>query len=334
MSAATSFIALLGQAAAAREASMKRLRAVPMTPMLAALGLLPMVLFHDVGTETQRPLPGLSAGLRHIDVGEARACGRGTITRHSRLRDDTMPPTDRMSAPLMRPLTGWPLIGVALASGALTIEQGLSLLEGRADLKSRPGHEPWWSWPVPGRPSSPCRRRGWPAPRPIPFSPGGSPRTHCLRRAGCGEPSASGTCGLAPAAWQAGLRGEQPSRLLALAVAGVAAGSLLMERTGDDGSIGRFAIGAFWLGYAGLVALALLMECHGGSSSLGRNAWLLILPCALWLPVQFDGVLLMGLHIPGGSFAEAEPAKFTIGIGIGSGSGVLLVGVATRFDAA
>lgn len=139
---------------------------------------------------------------------------------------------------------------------------------------------------------------------------------------------------LAPAAWQAGLRGEQPSRLLALAVAGVAAGSLLMERTGDDGSIGRFAIGAFWLGYAGLVALALLMECHGGSSSLGRNAWLLILPCALWLPVQFDGVLLMGLHIPGGSFAEAEPAKFTIGIGIGSGSGVLLVGVATRFDAA
>jgi len=134
---------------------------------------------------------------------------------------------------------------------------------------------------------------------------------------------------LAPAAWQAGLRGDQPNRALALAVAGVAAGSLLMGLTADHGSIGRFAIGAFWLGYAGVVALALLMACRGGTSSVGRNAWLLILLCALWLPVQVDGVLLMCLQIPGGSFAEAELAALTIGSG-----GVLVVGVATGFGAA
>ncbi len=38
------------------EGSMKRLRTVLMTAMLAALGLLPMALSHDIGSETQRPL--------------------------------------------------------------------------------------------------------------------------------------------------------------------------------------------------------------------------------------------------------------------------------------
>jgi len=41
---------------AAREGSMQRLRAVLMTATLAALGLLPMALSHDIGSETQRPL--------------------------------------------------------------------------------------------------------------------------------------------------------------------------------------------------------------------------------------------------------------------------------------
>ena len=36
--------------------SMQRLRTVLMTAMLAALGLLPMALSHDIGSETQRPL--------------------------------------------------------------------------------------------------------------------------------------------------------------------------------------------------------------------------------------------------------------------------------------
>jgi cobalt-zinc-cadmium resistance protein CzcA len=35
---------------------MQRLRTVLMTAMLAALGLLPMALSHDIGSETQRPL--------------------------------------------------------------------------------------------------------------------------------------------------------------------------------------------------------------------------------------------------------------------------------------
>lgn len=78
VSAAIGFIALSGQAVlngvvmlsvfqqlrnaghsvleAARKGSMQRLRTVLMTAMLAALGLLPMALSHDIGAETQRPL--------------------------------------------------------------------------------------------------------------------------------------------------------------------------------------------------------------------------------------------------------------------------------------
>jgi len=40
----------------ARIGSMQRLRTVLMTAMLAALGLLPMALSQDIGSETQRPL--------------------------------------------------------------------------------------------------------------------------------------------------------------------------------------------------------------------------------------------------------------------------------------
>jgi len=78
VSAAIGFIALSGQAVlngvvmlsvfqqlrnsghsvleAARTGSLQRLRTVLMTAMLAALGLLPMALSHDIGSETQRPL--------------------------------------------------------------------------------------------------------------------------------------------------------------------------------------------------------------------------------------------------------------------------------------
>ena len=78
VSAAIGFIALSGQAVlngvvmlsvfqqlrnaghsvleSAQIGSMQRLRTVLMTAMLAALGLLPMALSHDIGTETQRPL--------------------------------------------------------------------------------------------------------------------------------------------------------------------------------------------------------------------------------------------------------------------------------------
>jgi len=78
VSAAIGFIALSGQAvlngvvmlsvfqqlrdggmsviASVREGSMQRLRTVLMTAMLAALGLLPMALSHEIGSETQRPL--------------------------------------------------------------------------------------------------------------------------------------------------------------------------------------------------------------------------------------------------------------------------------------
>ena len=35
---------------------MQRLRTVLMTALLAALGLLPMALSHEIGAETQRPL--------------------------------------------------------------------------------------------------------------------------------------------------------------------------------------------------------------------------------------------------------------------------------------
>jgi cobalt-zinc-cadmium resistance protein CzcA len=41
---------------AVREGSVQRLRTVLMTALLAALGLLPMALSHDIGAETQRPL--------------------------------------------------------------------------------------------------------------------------------------------------------------------------------------------------------------------------------------------------------------------------------------
>ena len=78
VSAAIGFIALSGQAVlngvvlltvieqlrsaglnvldAVKEGAMQRLRTVLMTAMLAALGLLPMALSHDIGSETQRPL--------------------------------------------------------------------------------------------------------------------------------------------------------------------------------------------------------------------------------------------------------------------------------------
>lgn len=78
VSAAIGFIALSGQAVlngvvmltvfqqlqmqgvgvveAVMQGSMQRLRTVLMTAMLAALGLLPMALSHDIGSETQRPL--------------------------------------------------------------------------------------------------------------------------------------------------------------------------------------------------------------------------------------------------------------------------------------
>ncbi len=78
VSAAIGFIALSGQAVlngvvmlsvfqqlrnaghsvldAVKMGSMQRLRTVLMTAMLAALGLLPMALSHDIGSETQRPL--------------------------------------------------------------------------------------------------------------------------------------------------------------------------------------------------------------------------------------------------------------------------------------
>ncbi len=78
VSAAIGFIALSGQAVlngvvmlsgyqslqqaghsvldAVKLGSMQRLRTVLMTAMLAALGLLPMALSHDIGSETQRPL--------------------------------------------------------------------------------------------------------------------------------------------------------------------------------------------------------------------------------------------------------------------------------------
>ena len=78
VSAAIGFIALSGQAVlngvvmltvfqqlrasgqsvvqAVRNGSMQRLRTVLMTALLAALGLLPMALSHEIGAETQRPL--------------------------------------------------------------------------------------------------------------------------------------------------------------------------------------------------------------------------------------------------------------------------------------
>ena len=78
VSAAIGFIALSGQAVlngvvmlsgyqqlqaggmgvmeAVRQGSMQRLRTVLMTALLAMLGLLPMALSHEIGSETQRPL--------------------------------------------------------------------------------------------------------------------------------------------------------------------------------------------------------------------------------------------------------------------------------------
>jgi cobalt-zinc-cadmium resistance protein CzcA len=41
---------------AAREGSLVRMRAVLMTGLLAILGLLPMALSNDIGSETQKPL--------------------------------------------------------------------------------------------------------------------------------------------------------------------------------------------------------------------------------------------------------------------------------------
>jgi len=78
VSAAIGFIALSGQAVlngvvmltvfqqlrnagchvldAVKQGALQRLRTVLMTAMLAALGLLPMAMSHDIGSETQRPL--------------------------------------------------------------------------------------------------------------------------------------------------------------------------------------------------------------------------------------------------------------------------------------
>jgi cobalt-zinc-cadmium resistance protein CzcA len=78
VSAAVGFIALMGQAVlngvllvsdinarrdggvpveqAVREGAQARLRAVLMTAFLAALGLLPAAMSHEIGSETQRPL--------------------------------------------------------------------------------------------------------------------------------------------------------------------------------------------------------------------------------------------------------------------------------------
>jgi cobalt-zinc-cadmium resistance protein CzcA len=41
---------------AVKQGALQRLRTVLMTAMLAALGLLPMAMSHDIGSETQRPL--------------------------------------------------------------------------------------------------------------------------------------------------------------------------------------------------------------------------------------------------------------------------------------
>jgi len=41
---------------AVKEGAVTRLRTVLMTALLAALGLLPMAISHDIGSETQRPL--------------------------------------------------------------------------------------------------------------------------------------------------------------------------------------------------------------------------------------------------------------------------------------
>jgi cobalt-zinc-cadmium resistance protein CzcA len=46
----------MGPLEAIRLGAMQRLRTVLMTAMLAALGLLPMALSRDIGSETQRPL--------------------------------------------------------------------------------------------------------------------------------------------------------------------------------------------------------------------------------------------------------------------------------------
>ncbi|MFM8575685.1 MAG: efflux RND transporter permease subunit, partial [Limnohabitans sp.] len=84
VSAAIGFIALSGQAVlngvvmlsvcqqlrnagysvldAVREGAMQRLRTVLMTAMLAALGLLPMALSHDIGSETKSPLARVVIG--------------------------------------------------------------------------------------------------------------------------------------------------------------------------------------------------------------------------------------------------------------------------------
>jgi cobalt-zinc-cadmium resistance protein CzcA len=78
VSAAIGFIALSGQAVlngvvmltvfqqlrnagcqvldAVKQGALQRLRTVLMTAMLAALGLLPMAMSRDIGSETQRPL--------------------------------------------------------------------------------------------------------------------------------------------------------------------------------------------------------------------------------------------------------------------------------------
>ena len=45
-----------GPMEAVKEGALQRLRTVLMTAMLAALGLLPMALSRDIGSETQRPL--------------------------------------------------------------------------------------------------------------------------------------------------------------------------------------------------------------------------------------------------------------------------------------
>ena len=131
-----------------------------------------------------------------------------------------------------------------------------------------------------------------------------------------------------PASWRAALAGGRPPRGLAVATGAAAAGALLMGLTSDQSSLGRFGSASFWIGYAALLAFVLAMASRRGANSVGRNAWLLILLTALWLPSQIDGLVLMCLRIPGGTFAEAYAGALAVGIG-----GVLTAGIATGFGA-
>jgi len=55
---------------------------------------------------------------------------------------------------------------------------------------------------------------------------------------------------------------------------------------------------------------------------------MLVMLSALWLPSQINGVIAIGLALPGGSFAEAYAASLAIGFG-----GIVVAGIATGFGA-